>query len=196
MAKRGFTLIELLIVITIISILTVIAMGNFMAIERQTRIGFAADTVASMFREAQTLAKSGQLVDDGTGKKTLLCRAVKIVPGEGVYSAQTDYVGLPDVAASGAQADTCKTVSGTDNWRKNAAFEGQINVLSAQTAVGSSMTWEFYFKPPFGQILVNNGGVLANASAETVSVTVGTVDQPDEKKTVEFDMVTGVVKRT
>jgi len=190
--KRGFTLIELLVVMSIIMILTVIAVANFSTIERSARIGFAADTLVAILREGQVLAKSGRRADDGSGTQTLQCQAVKVVsgsgPDNGLYTGQSTYIGLPKDASAGVTVDTCAAVDNS-TWIKNEIFDGKIVII------GDGSTQEFYFKPPFGQINEMNSGVLSKAPAEVLKYAVGVSDNPDSQQKVEFDLITGNVMR-
>lgn len=194
--KRGFTLIELLMVLTIIMIMTLLAMANFTYVQQQARLDFAADTLVSALREAQVLAKSGRVSNNVEGVGVLQCQAVKIVSGtedgNGLYMGQSNYIGLPKDALSGDQVDTCEQL-GENQWRKIDVFDGQTVIL------GDGSIQTFYFKPPFGQIYEELLGVLGKAKSQKVHFLIDNATNPaanpaDVRK-VEFDLATGVVKR-
>lgn len=190
--KPGFTLIEILIVLSIIMLLTILAVANYSAVERSARIGFAADSLVSSLREAEVLSKSGRRVTDSAGKQILQCQAVKIVSGtgsnSGLYMGESDYVGLPKDATAGTAVDTCMIIDNS-KWRKTDVFNDQIVIIGD----GSEQT--FYFKPPFGQIYSENGGILSKAAAEKVRFSVGALDNADSQQKIEFDLTTGNVAR-
>lgn len=196
--KPGFTLIEILIVLSIIMLLTILAVANYSAVERSARIGFAADSLVSSLREAEVLSKSGRRVTDSAGKQILQCQAVKIVSGtgsnSGLYMGQSNYIGLPEEGAVEKAVDSCKPVGDLD-WRKNDIFNDRIIIIDDGNEDGNGNGQTFYFKPPFGQIYREVGGGLAKAAAEKVRFSVGALDNADSQQKIEFDLTTGNVAR-
>ncbi len=193
--KKGFTLIELLIVICIIALMTVIAVANYAAVERQARVEFATDTLVSTLREVQVLARSGNVVrQESTStepdKSVLQCYAVKIVTGTdetkaGLFTAQTNYV----AEGENGVVDSCQRVPGAENWRKSEVFTGKVILI------GEGTENTYYFKPPFGQILELQQDSLVRPVSQIVTFKVGDVDSPDLDRQVEFDLSTGAVRR-
>lgn len=59
--KKGFTLIELIIVIAIIAILAAIAIPNFLAIQRKTKVNADIATGKSLYDITTTLIAEGKL---------------------------------------------------------------------------------------------------------------------------------------
>lgn len=194
--SRGFTLIELLVVLSIIMVLTIFAVVNFSYVQQRAKLDFAADTLVSTLREGQVLAKSGRRVVSGEGEGILQCYAVRIVTGSsagnGLYTGQSAYVGLPKEAVTGDLVDTCAPIQDAE-WVKIGIFDGQIVVL------GDGSTQTFYFKPPFAQIYQENGGALSKAGSQKLLFTIDNANNPatnpDDLKKVEFDLSTGAVKR-
>jgi|GEM_PF-7100853 len=200
----AFTLIELLVVISIIMMLTITAVANFSFVQQRMRLDFAADTLVSSLREAQVLAKSGRRVkaagaaSSGSAAEpvqNLQCYAVKIVSGveagSGLYTGQSDYVGVPKGVTSSAQVDTCELI-GNDKWVKAEIFDGRSII------VGDGAVQTFYFKPPFAQIYTEEGGALVKVKNKNVMFSIGNVSDlknPETLKKVEFDLSTGAVKR-
>ena len=226
-AQAGFTLIELLIVILVMSLLTVLAVGSYAGVQRQARVDFAADTLVSALREQSLLARSGRTSwDAGAGAGAsgdavgkLQCFALSIVAGTkgGLWSASTDYVGLPSPVAglpglgvdpvrvnsmSGANIDTCETVKEALKWQKRDIFDGDIMVqmlpVVGQGGVGNGEalnSHELYFKPPFGQLLQNGAGGLEALREGIFTYVVGAADRPDFDRKVQFDVSTGEAKK-
>ncbi len=186
-ARKGFTLVELLIVISIIGMLTVLAVGNYIGVEQQARVEFATDTLVSTIREAQVMARSGQRSTDSGGQQVLQCYVVKIVTGTGVtaglYFGQGDYL-----AVQGDTVDSCQTV-GDENLRKSEVFNEKVII------VGDGGEKTYYFKPPFAQILEQGGGQLVAVQSQKLQMTVQDVDSPEYSRAVIFDLATGEVKR-
>jgi prepilin-type N-terminal cleavage/methylation domain-containing protein len=229
--QHGFTLIELLIVICIMSILTVIAVGAYAGVQRQARIDFAADTLIASLREESLLAKSGRTVvaadqaaaaavDGSSGDSTpagkLQCFALRIKMGKdgGLWSASTDYIGIPKVGpgepAYTGPIDTCRVISDENLWQKRDIFDGDIVIKSitpgSSTSVdsGSSASLSsnsggieqvYYFKPPFGQLYLQNAGVLEAQRDGIFDYLVGVVDQPAFDRKVQYDVSTGEAKK-
>lgn len=59
--KPAFTLVELLIAITIIGLITAAAVANFRGTNPETQLRLQASNLASVLRQAQVQAQSGQL---------------------------------------------------------------------------------------------------------------------------------------
>jgi hypothetical protein len=174
--------------------MTVIAVANYGAVERQARVEFATDTLVSTLREVQVLARSGNLVreaDTGSAeiKAVLQCYAVKIVTGTdeskaGLYTAQTNYI-----AVQGDVVDTCQTVAGPEFWRKSEVFTGKV------VLIGDGTAYAYYFKPPFGQILEQQNDQLIRPGSQIMTYEVGDLDSPEMDRKVQFDLSTGTVSR-
>ncbi len=221
-AQAGFTLIELLIVILVMSLLTVLAVGSYAGVQRQARVDFAADTLVSALREQSLLARSGRTSwDAGAGAGAsgdavgkLQCFALSIVAGTkgGLWSASTDYVGLPkpqngliggqnfeaDQVRAGTGIDTCETVKEDAVWQKRDIFDGDIIVKSfAQDGgpAGDDKIQELYFKPPFGQVYRDGAGGLEALREGIFTYVVGAADRPDFDRKVQFDVSTGEAKK-
>ena len=104
-SKKGFTLVEMMIVIAIIGLLAFLAMTAFGSANRSAKLDIAVDTLVSVIRQQQGLAKSGSI--DNT--------AVSNVPAsQGVYcygvrfTADTTAVVSKNAAANGAQVQLIK----------------------------------------------------------------------------------------
>jgi len=207
--QKGFTLIELLIVIAIMALLTLLAMANYSGVQRQVRLDFAADSLVSAIKEQIVYAKSGQVVSrvDGAGTKQISqCFALKLKaePSGGLWSGQSDYVGVTGGATPGLGVDTC-TILGADGWMERTIFDSGIKLKtikiknnSADTGTLAPDEKELYFKPPFGQVLGVESGALKPVSGQIWEFTIEAADESaSELKTriVEYNTATGEVKK-
>lgn len=196
-AREAFTLIELLVVISIIMMMTLLAVANFANVQERLKLDFAADTLVTTLREAQVLAKSGRVVGgDGGGGGVLQCQVVRLVGGVdgGLSTGQSKYIALD---AENGQVDTCEILKAdVAGWVKSDVFDGRFIIVGEGVRT-------FYFKPPFGQIYSESGDKLTRAPAEVVEFAVGQVGRLQDaaatndssQKKIRFDLSTGAVKR-
>ena len=206
---KGFTLIELLIVISIMAILTLIAMANYSGVQRQVRLDFAADSLVSAIKEQIVYAKSGAVVSrvDGAGTKQISqCFALKVKaePNGGLWSGQSDYIGVTGGATPGSSVDTC-TILGAAGWMERSIFDSGIKLKtikiknnSADTGTLAPDEKELYFKPPFGQVLGKESDKLQPVSGQIWEFTIEAADESDpvlKSRIVQYNMATGEVKR-
>jgi len=195
---KGFTLIELLIVISIMAILTLIAMANYSGVQRQVRLDFAADSLVAAIREQVVYAKSGQVVDSKSQ-----CFALKFQGGDGggLWSGQSDYIG---VIKNAANVDSCTKI--VDGWKERSIFDSGIKLKSIFKKVnsddpGSNLTEEqkLYFKPPFGQVLEDvSAGKLTPILGGIWEFKLEASDESDsvlKSRIVQYNAATGEVKR-
>jgi prepilin-type N-terminal cleavage/methylation domain-containing protein len=61
----GFTLVELLISVTIVALLSSVAVANFRVVERRQELKLVADTLAGDLKRAQTMSLIGAKLPDG-----------------------------------------------------------------------------------------------------------------------------------
>ncbi len=199
--RAAFTLIELLVVMSIIMMMTLLAVANFANVQERLKLDFAADTLVATLREAQVLAKSGRVVGSGEAAG-LQCQVVRLVGGTqgGLFTGQSKYIALD---AESGQVDSCEVLKDdAAGWVKSDVFDGRFII------VGDEVARTFYFKPPFGQIYSESVEKLTRAPAEVVEFAVGQVGRLDavssssggggaesSQKRVRFDLSTGAVKR-
>lgn len=173
-AKAGFTLIELLIVISIMALMTIVAMNSFNTVQKQMRVDYAADSLVSTFKEAGGMARSGTL---GGGKAQ--CYAVKVGTGgtgSGIWTGVSDYVGVE----TGKTVDSCAPVADSA-WAVR-------DVLGNDVIFKQGGSQVFYFKPPFGKIVDAENKALANAVLE---YNLGFIGDAAWDRKVQFNVTTG-----
>lgn len=203
--KAGFTLLELLIVICIIGILALLTISNYAGVQRGARLDFAADSVVSIIKEQQLLAKSGNRDEDGN----LQCYAFKLVVADEQNEAQalmgsSDYIGLPKDDNGNVMSnpdpslvDVCEKI-GDDEWQARGIFEaGTVLQNISEVTNGQDLSsLELYFKPPFAQAYKYNDIDKFEALLSGKFRFVLNFDSGEEKeRVVEFNLQNGQVRR-
>jgi prepilin-type N-terminal cleavage/methylation domain-containing protein len=159
--SSGFTLLELLIVISIIAILAILTISNYAGVQRGARLDFAADSVVSLIKEQQQLAKSGNRDEGGN----LQCYAFKLIVADEENQAQaligsSNYVGLPKDENGNilsnpdpGSVDVCEKIEG-GGWQERKIFQaGTVLQNISEIINGQELnSLELYFKPPFAQV--------------------------------------------
>lgn len=176
--KSGFTLLELLIVMAIMALLAMMAINAYAGVQRNARIGYAADSLVASIREAQTLARSGVHEDGATGG--LQCFAVKLSSGK-LETARTAYQ---------PSTDSCATAAG---WAVNTFFDQNTVLKSVSAPYDSGL--ELYYKPPFGQVYRYDGSGFLPLVSGKIDFVVGVPDKADFDLKVQYDLATGSVAR-
>ncbi len=191
--KQAFTLIELLIVIAIIGLLTVLTVLNFNFVQQRAKLNFATETLVATFREVQTLAKSGKLISEtaveDTDNKKLQCYAIKIVlgdgEGKGVYRGQSNYISIPE--SQDEKIDSCKKID-DQNWQRDPVFDKTMMIVSDRP---DSDSLEFYFKPPFGNVVRSDNDQFK----ELYTFTISLLSNSDLREIVSLNLNNGNIQR-
>jgi prepilin-type N-terminal cleavage/methylation domain-containing protein len=152
-AVAAFTLIELMIVMAIISIIALLAIANYSGVQRQARLDFGADGLASLMKEQMLYARSGRLSpgnpNNPPGDRSLQCYGMQIFSGklisEGALNiGQSDYIAVPlsesnpddgnpqadfeaYVSGVGSVVDVCSQIA---NWSETGFLDNNLKIKS------------------------------------------------------------------
>jgi prepilin-type N-terminal cleavage/methylation domain-containing protein len=205
--SAGFTLLELLIVIAIIAILALVTISNYAGVQKTARLDFAVDSVISLIKEQQLLAKSGNRNEEGD----LQCYAFKLVVWQesGDVKAQalmgsSNYVGLPTDENGQSlnnpepfSVDICEKVAETD-WQERGIFEAGTVLKNINDSVsGEDLTsLELYFKPPFAQVYqYNDIDRFTPLLSGNYRFVLGFDNQDERERLIEFNLQNGQVRK-
>ncbi|MGL5831206.1 MAG: pilus assembly FimT family protein [Candidatus Altimarinota bacterium] len=205
--SAGFTLIELLVVIAIVAIISLVTISNYGGVQKGARLDYAVDSVISLIKEQQLLAKSGNRNEDGV----LRCYAFKLVAWEEngdvkseALMGSSDYVGLPTdengenlVNPEASSVDICEKVAEAD-WQVREIFEvGTVLKSISDSSTGSEVSSvELYFKPPFGQVYrYNDVQRFEPLLSGNFRFVLGYDSGDDRERMVEFNLQNGQVRR-
>ncbi len=104
--RAGFTLIEMLIVITIVGLLSMMAIGSFTHYRKSSLVDLAADNIVSSLYKARDEVRLGKQSGDD-----VYCRGLKFVAGEegGVMEVKSKFSVLKTWGDGSWRNGTCST---------------------------------------------------------------------------------------
>lgn len=187
--KKAFTLVEMLIVIAIVAILALLAIGSFGAARQQARREIAIDSLVSLLRQQQTLAKSGRLEEDFGSNR---CYGV-------LYTIQDPYVQLvemPYVPVGTTDADYCDPVA-----REAVDYDAiqDFEVREIERFGSDTSDVLILFKPPFarpvlGDVTFTSLDDLMVQSTSDIIIRVG-LPNDEQVRAFRFDASSGLIER-
>ena len=194
--RNAFTLVEMLVVITIIGILSFLAVSSYGSARRTAQLNILVDTVVSSFKQQQGLAKSGRVDEDGYRKcYGLYFSKADEESNEGskIQDVETRYYAFLEDGVLG-KADWCDldNVSLED---MQADGDYELKVLKKYGQKETAIL--ILFKPPFGRIVVGNlSGVNAPEQSVSSDINIGIALLGEENtKSIRFDTATGLAER-
>ncbi len=186
--KLAFTLIEMLVVIAIIGMLAVVAVMSFSSATRTAKLDIASDMLVSLFKQQQSLTKSGRGVGQDEQPRCYgLIIDSKAAPGNQVKSLNVPYY-----AIKGNEADLCD-IADSASLANAINYDAMSDVKIANMTVGTTSKDKLmvFFKPPFAKTLFyDNSGNPVVIKGKLI-MTVAPVNG-DGQQYVTFDPVSGI----
>lgn len=203
--KKGFTLVELLIVMTIIAMLSLLAINGYMEYRKSTLLDFAADSIVAQINEMRSKAihgdfgseradvireelGSGDFAEASSGIETspsgtALCYGVYF-QGDAIKTFSSPFIGKKsfDVVSGQWEYEGCEEFVADPN-DQEIAIDEQVKILSSNGFLR--------FVPPDGAIEVSyNGFDLVDPKPLSVKIEIqyGLSDLPKYKRIIEYDL--------
>lgn len=209
MKRRGFTLVEMLVVITIVAILAFLAVSSYGVARKQAQLDIAVDSVISLMREQQGLAKSGRVVPGGdvsggsalgTSESEKNCYGLRFVgdPEEGGNAISVIEMPYYKLDVSTKKVDYCDLSAATD--KMSDAWK-EIEVKEITQYGDNNQKTELYvvFKPPFGKLVLTDSpsgelkpAVVGNDPLIKISIGLANLE---EERVFQIDSITGLTER-
>jgi prepilin-type N-terminal cleavage/methylation domain-containing protein len=181
--RAGFTLIEMLIVVTIVGLLSMMAIGSYTHYRKSSLVGLAADNIVSSLYKARDEVKLGKQ----SGDDKVYCKGLKFVAGDngGVMEIRSEF-------------NAQKSWGGDDGWSKGSCGQieevGDIALddLVEVKEVGDLDMGEcvFFYSPPNGE--VSGVGVTCG----NVLLKYGDSGEDQFERKLQFNGNTGIVNIT
>jgi hypothetical protein len=181
-----------LIVVAIIGILAAIAVSSYSVARRKAKLDIIADTVVSLIKEKQSLARSGKGVvgTDVEAQQGSKCYGL-------ILSTDKPFIQIlemPYVAVGPMYADYCD-----ENGKVISDFTEMENfkVLKIEKNNADASVLPLFFKPPNarpGYDYASNSQNVAGQQEPLINIVLG-LSENDEMRTVSFDGSTGLVER-
>lgn len=208
MKRRGFTLVEMLMVITIVAILAVLAVSSYGAARKQAELDIAVDTVVSLMKEQQGLAKSGRVSGESDGDGFANPQALATTDSEkSCYGMRfttlakddetsIEVLKMPYYSYKKGKVDYCDLQAASNDTRDT---QREIEIRKIEKFGIDATDLFVVYKPPSGNVVMadNRAADLAPAKYENdalVKVTVGLPNIVDEK-VFSIDSITGLTER-
>ncbi len=205
--KEGFTLIELLVVITIVGIMTIIAVSSFDNARSAAKLNIDADTLVSILKEQQSLAKAGKANIVSTSNTTtanqFYCYGVYFKVGAPVVTLKVPYLAVPPGPAQ--FSDICDMNNVSQPIQEETLDLGlDFTIQSIQTFGADVQGQVILFKPPLSKVflgkdltdptLMSHADNTASNTDTTIAITFGLNAMQNNAKIV-FDTASGLVQR-
>ena len=195
-SRRGFTLIEVLVVITIVAILAVLAVSSYGVARRQAKLSIVTDTVMTVLRQQQSLAKSGRSGSTLTGQVPTCYGMVFAKTAPYIQTVQAPYISV-DESIDVNKSDFCDLRDGVYQATTFNEFENFI--IPEISVFGTDKEgYVLMFRPP--EARVSGGETLATvenfvqANDPRVTVTMSSANGSDTA-TFTFDVTTGIAEK-
>ncbi len=165
--KKAFTLIELLIVISIIGILSTLAVSNYSRIRSSIENQFTVDTLVQEIRRQSKLAENHQ---------NQSCYHIYFDIEENIIQKfQTSF---------DARQRLCST---RDAESTNILEDSELIISEITLDNNPQETYEIIFTPPLGNPINTNNNLQAKISLQPE-------DQPENKKTILINLQNGSIQ--
>ena len=181
--RSGFTLIEMLIVITIVGLLSMMAVGSYTHYRKSSLVDLAADNIVSTLYKARDEVRFGK--DLAGLEDQAVCRGVKLVVEEGVKEISSVFSGQ-------------KVWNGSsESWSKGSCSGNYVDSLIDMddlvvvSEVENSDMGEcvFLYEPP-------NGEVSGLSSCGQVILKYGEASEGQFERMLDFNSSNGIVNIT
>lgn len=196
-SRSGFTLIEILVVITIVAILAVLAVSSYSVARRQAKLSIVTDTVMTVLRQQQSLAKSGRS-GNTMDKGVPTCYGMiftKTAPPY-IQTVQAPYISV-DASVDLNKSDFCDL---RDGFYETTAFSEFENFIIPEISVFGTEkeSYALMFRPPEARV---SGGESLNSIEK-----FGTTGDPrlmikmssangTDSAAFTFDVTTGIAEK-
>jgi len=195
-SRRGFTLIEILVVITIVAILAVLAVSSYGVARRKAKLDIVTDTVVSILRQQQSLAKSGRSGGD-LEKVSPTCYGMIFSEKEPyIQTFQAPYISV-DESIDVNKSDFCDLRE--SSYKPQTFNELENFTVSKISVFGSEKTdYMIAFRPPEARVSAGENALevenITQANDPRIMVTL-LGQNADDTTTFTFDVTTGVAQR-
>lgn len=195
-SRRGFTLIEVLVVITIVAILAVLAVSSYSVARRQAKLSIVTDTVMTVLRQQQSLAKSGRSGSSLTDQVPTCYGMIFSKTDPYIQTVQAPYISV-DESIDVNKSDFCDLRDGIYKATTFSEFENFI--IPEISVFGTDKeSYALIFRPP--EARVSGGESLTSvenfvqANDPRVSITMTSATGSDTA-TFTFDVTTGIAQK-
>lgn len=183
---------EILVVITIVGLLSTIAIGGYTRYRKASLLQIAGDNLISTLYKARDEVKLGKISDTGgfgeTGGGSVICRGLSFSGGEisvvKVPFVSKKYFNGDEWVARGCEANSAKKNS------EPLGLDNDVDVLSVEPAGDYSIL----FVPPMGEVSVvvsaDSDGGLKPMNDEFVTVTLGYGSDADYQRIIQINTKT------
>ena len=166
--KKAFTLIELLIVISIIGILSTLAIGNYSNLRSSIENQFTVDTLVQEIRRQSQLAQNQQ---------TPTCY--------NIYFDSTENLIIKFPTQFDTTTRTCQTRDAENN--QNLLEDSELIISQVLVDTQEQDSYQLTFIPPQGKPLNTNQN-------QQVEISLQPPNQPENKKTILINLQNGSIQ--
>lgn len=189
-AKKGFTLIELIVVISIITIVGIMAVPNYYSASKKARYEASVTDIVGIFRDARNTSITGKFTKSGSDLTTL-------AGGYGVYLDQANKTIISFQDKNENQIYNTTSPADTIISTYNLPPEINIKTMTGSEAtnytgtLGPITTATILFKPPQGETFINEN----DSTKELIDLSVQ-LERYDEKKskTLKINKISGFIE--
>lgn len=194
MAKRNaFTLIEMLVVVTIIGMMAMVAIWSFGNARRAAQIDVGIDSLVSVFKEQQSLARSGRVttvVDDV--ESVDLCYGIHVSKAEPyVQRVEAPYVAVNEQRT---EVDFCDM---SNSMTREAGFIRGLEVREIEQFQLEQEELVVMYKPPFGRPVfgdLSSVEVQEFINSPLILIEIAVPDE-DIERSLRYNVVSGLIER-
>lgn len=195
-SRRGFTLIEILVVIAIVAILAVLAVSSYGVARRQAKLSIVTDTVMTVLRQQQSLAKSGRSGSSLTGQVPTCYGMIFSKTEPYIQTVQAPYISV-DESIDVNKSDFCDL---RDGFYKATTFSEFENFIIPQISVFGTEkdSYALVFRPPEARVsggeALNSVENFVQANDPRVLIKMSSANGADSA-TFTFDVTTGIAQK-